>query len=202
MTAFTAQVVPSSTSPRTTAIPMRGSWSGVLFSRRWGCLVRHSPPCGDPPFSSLPRLAYQPLGFQYLLRVNDAGAEPPAETGLLCNSWGGKHHNEMRVCGCVHLQVAPPSTAHRRHFPSSAGDSGIRLTGLSGATRSSSPAQMPSSSTSSKMRRPLPLRRSRATLARTGPRRPPLLSIAGVMLAKPLLNPLLNSKRWLHALVQ
>ena len=36
---------------------------------------------------------------QYLMRLNDAGAEPPAETGLLCNSWGGKHHNEMCVLG-------------------------------------------------------------------------------------------------------
>ena len=33
----------------------------------------------------------------YLLRLNDAGAEPPQETGLLANSWGGKHHNEMRL---------------------------------------------------------------------------------------------------------
>ena len=33
----------------------------------------------------------------YLLRVNDAGAEPPQETGLLANSWNGKHHNEMRL---------------------------------------------------------------------------------------------------------
>ena len=33
---------------------------------------------------------------RYLLRVNDAGAEPPQETGLLCNSWSGKHHSEMR----------------------------------------------------------------------------------------------------------
>ena len=50
---------------------------------------------------------------QYLLRVNDAGAEPPQETGLLCNSWNGKHHNEMVRFGargittswCVHSIV-------------------------------------------------------------------------------------------------
>lgn len=39
---------------------------------------------------------------QYLLRINDAGAEPPAETGLLCNSWSGKHHNEMRFWHQAH----------------------------------------------------------------------------------------------------
>ena len=31
---------------------------------------------------------------RYLVRANSAGAEPPQETGLLVNSWGGKHHNE------------------------------------------------------------------------------------------------------------
>ena len=33
---------------------------------------------------------------QYALRVHSAGSTPPQETGLLCNSWGGKHHSEMR----------------------------------------------------------------------------------------------------------
>ena len=33
---------------------------------------------------------------RYLLRVHNAGAEPPQETGLLCNSWAGHHHLEMR----------------------------------------------------------------------------------------------------------
>ena len=33
----------------------------------------------------------------YLLRALEAGAEPPAETGLLLGGgWGGKHHGEMR----------------------------------------------------------------------------------------------------------
>jgi hypothetical protein len=33
----------------------------------------------------------------YLLRALEAGAEPPAETGLLlAGSWSGKHHGEMR----------------------------------------------------------------------------------------------------------
>ena len=32
---------------------------------------------------------------QYLLTINSAGALPPAETGLTCNSWYGKFHLEM-----------------------------------------------------------------------------------------------------------
>lgn len=32
---------------------------------------------------------------QYLLIVNDSGYIPPAETGLMCNSWYGKAHLEM-----------------------------------------------------------------------------------------------------------
>jgi hypothetical protein len=39
---------------------------------------------------------------QYLLRIHNAGAEPPAETGLLCNSWSGKHHLEMRFWHHAH----------------------------------------------------------------------------------------------------
>ncbi len=39
---------------------------------------------------------------RYVMRVNNAGAEPPQETGLLCNSWGGKHHNEMRFWHLSH----------------------------------------------------------------------------------------------------
>ncbi|MBQ7680502.1 MAG: glycoside hydrolase family 65 [Butyrivibrio sp.] len=32
---------------------------------------------------------------QYLMMVNSAGSLPPAETGLVCNSWYGKFHLEM-----------------------------------------------------------------------------------------------------------
>ena len=39
---------------------------------------------------------------QYLMRVNNAAAEPPQETGLLCNSWNGKHHSEMRFWHLAH----------------------------------------------------------------------------------------------------
>ena len=42
---------------------------------------------------------------QYLLRASAAGAEPPAETGLLCNSWAGKHHAEMRMWNGAHWPV-------------------------------------------------------------------------------------------------
>lgn len=38
----------------------------------------------------------------YLLRVHSAGATPPAETGLLCNSWSGKFHLEMRAWHAGH----------------------------------------------------------------------------------------------------
>lgn len=39
---------------------------------------------------------------QYLLRVHSAGATPPQETGLLCNSWSGKFHLEMRFWHHAH----------------------------------------------------------------------------------------------------
>lgn len=42
---------------------------------------------------------------QYQLRVHDAGASPPQETGLLCNSWSGKHHSEMRYWHQAHWAV-------------------------------------------------------------------------------------------------
>ena len=41
----------------------------------------------------------------YLTRVNSAGASPPQETGLLCNSWSGKHHGEMRYWHQGHWPV-------------------------------------------------------------------------------------------------
>jgi hypothetical protein len=42
---------------------------------------------------------------RYVMRVNNGGAEPPQETGLLCNSWGGKHHNEMRFWHLAHYAL-------------------------------------------------------------------------------------------------
>lgn len=39
---------------------------------------------------------------QYLTRANSAGVAPPQETGLLCNSWVGKHHQEMRFWHQAH----------------------------------------------------------------------------------------------------
>jgi hypothetical protein len=31
-----------------------------------------------------------------LMRLQEAGSAPPQESGLLYNSWTGKHHSEMR----------------------------------------------------------------------------------------------------------
>jgi len=42
---------------------------------------------------------------QYLMRVNDAGDLPPAETGLTCNSWFGKFHLEMHWWHDVHFAL-------------------------------------------------------------------------------------------------
>ena len=39
----------------------------------------------------------------YLMAVQEAGAEPPQETGYICNSWAGKHHLEMRFWHHAHF---------------------------------------------------------------------------------------------------
>ena len=66
------------------------SWGGFWGA---GAFVDLASGSADPVALELERRV---VLSRYLLRVNDAGAEPPQETGLLCNSWGGKHHNEMR----------------------------------------------------------------------------------------------------------
>lgn len=42
---------------------------------------------------------------QYIMRVHTAGDAPPQETGLYFNSWGGKHHQEMRWWHHAHFAV-------------------------------------------------------------------------------------------------
>src|SRR5690606_32119606 len=42
---------------------------------------------------------------QYLTAVNCAGSLPPAETGLLLNSWRGKFHLEMHLFHAMHFAV-------------------------------------------------------------------------------------------------
>lgn len=47
----------------------------------------------DPQAFELERRTIQSL---YLMRSQEAGTVPPQESGLLYNSWTGKHHSEMR----------------------------------------------------------------------------------------------------------
>ena len=41
----------------------------------------------------------------YLQRVHAAGVLPPAETGLLANSWRGKFHLEMHWWHAAHFAL-------------------------------------------------------------------------------------------------
>ena len=47
----------------------------------------------DPQAFELERRTIQSL---YLMRSQEAGSMPPQESGLLYNSWTGKHHSEVR----------------------------------------------------------------------------------------------------------
>jgi hypothetical protein len=71
------------------------SASAAMWASYWGegAFVDLASGTSDPDAFELERRV---VLSQYLLRVHNAGAEPPAETGLLCNSWSGKHHLEMR----------------------------------------------------------------------------------------------------------
>lgn len=42
---------------------------------------------------------------QYLTAINCAGTQPPAETGLVCNSWYGKFHLEMHWWHAAHFAL-------------------------------------------------------------------------------------------------
>jgi hypothetical protein len=42
---------------------------------------------------------------QYLTALHSAGAMPPQETGLVCNSWFGKHHLEMHWWHAAHFAL-------------------------------------------------------------------------------------------------
>ncbi|MDR1766137.1 MAG: glycoside hydrolase family 65 [Lachnospiraceae bacterium] len=76
--------------------------SRAYWERFWlcGAAVDFSP-CHSPEAWELER---RTILSQYLLAVNSAGATPPAETGLTCNSWYGKFHLEMPP---LHLAWAP-----------------------------------------------------------------------------------------------
>ncbi len=64
-------------------------WGAGAFLDLGGAL-----PAAQPAAAELERRVVRSL---YLLRALEAGAEPPAETGLLLvGAWAGKHHGEMR----------------------------------------------------------------------------------------------------------
>jgi len=42
---------------------------------------------------------------QYLTKINCSGSTPPAETGLVCNSWAGKFHLEMTWWHTAHFAL-------------------------------------------------------------------------------------------------
>jgi hypothetical protein len=58
--------------------------------------------CTDPRAAEMERRV---VTSQYLMKVNNAGSLPPAETGLLKNSWYGKFHFEMIWWHGVHFAV-------------------------------------------------------------------------------------------------
>ncbi len=58
--------------------------------------------CTDPRAGELERRV---VLSQYLMRVNCAGAIPPQESGLTCNTWYGKFHLEMHWWHGVHFAL-------------------------------------------------------------------------------------------------
>ena len=68
-----------------------GAWAAYWGA---GAFVDLAGASGAPAAVELERRVVRSL---YLLRALEAGAEPPAETGLLlAGGWAGKHHGEMR----------------------------------------------------------------------------------------------------------
>uniref|UniRef100_A0A7S3Z1E8 Uncharacterized protein n=1 Tax=Lotharella globosa TaxID=91324 RepID=A0A7S3Z1E8_9EUKA len=63
----------------------------------------------SPSFAEFPERARElerrVVLSQYLMRVHAGGSAPPQETGLAQNSWGGKHHQEMRYWHHAHWGV-------------------------------------------------------------------------------------------------
>ncbi len=54
---------------------------------------------------------------QYLTAVHGAGSLPPAETGLVCNSWYGKFHLEMHWWHAAHFALWNRAHLLRRSIP-------------------------------------------------------------------------------------
>lgn len=76
--------------------------TALMWSTYWtnGAFLDLASNTDDPRAFELER---RMILSQYLLRIHNAGAEPPAETGLLGpNAWSNKHHLEMRFWHHTH----------------------------------------------------------------------------------------------------
>eukprot|EP00945_MAST-04E_sp_MAST-4E-sp1_P004165 g4165.t1 len=86
-TSLSHSKVPAFGTARTRTNKMwRGFWTG-------GAFVDIAGRTDDPRAKELER---RTVLSAYLLRAQESGAAPPQESGLLYNSWNGKHHSEMR----------------------------------------------------------------------------------------------------------
>jgi hypothetical protein len=76
------------------ATALRRSVSSAQSYWQAGAFVDLAGTTSDPRALELERLVIQ---SQALLRSMETGAAPPQESGLMFNSWSGKHHQEMRL---------------------------------------------------------------------------------------------------------
>ena len=126
-----------------------------------GAFVDISGATSDPRAFELERRTVQSL---YLMRSQEAGAMPPQESGLLYNSWTGKHHSEV---SCSSSRCVFVSEASKRSFSGRCA-TGIRRGCHYGVGRSSWRAATSGFWSDKKTRRPT--RRARGTVARAGAR--------------------------------
>src|SRR5690606_35472490 len=80
--------------------------SVTAASARWWADFWSSGACVDLSGSSDPRaheLERRIVLSQYLTAINCSGSAPPAETGILLNSWRGKFHLEMHLSHALHF---------------------------------------------------------------------------------------------------
>ena len=86
------------------AAAARASWASYWSTGAFVDLAGGAPP-GTPNAARALELERRVVLSQYLTRVHSAGSTPPQETGLLCNSWGGKWHSEMRYWHAGHFPL-------------------------------------------------------------------------------------------------
>lgn len=75
------------------------AWNNFWLTGSFVDLASNTP---DPQAMELERRIILSL---YLTRANSAGSSSPQETGLLCNSWAGKFHEEMRYWHLNHWSL-------------------------------------------------------------------------------------------------